>query len=90
MESSRERNADHETLTDMTNNVEDLLEFHPEILDAMNDADRDVLSKFFFAGREIDVVSVADYQADLENAEPGITETARAAYGRFMQAAGAK
>lgn len=56
----------------------------------MSDADREILSKFFFAGREVDVESVADYQADLEKVEPGIIEAARAAYGRFMQTAGAK
>ena len=75
-------------LIDMTNNVEDLLEFHPDFLEKVSLDDRELLAKFFFAGREVDVEDVAKYQADLESSDPGVTERARQAYARLMSAAG--
>lgn len=74
-------------LIDMTNNVEDLLEFHPEFLEQVSLDDRELLAKFFFAGREVDVEDVAKYQDGLESSDPGITERARQAYARLMSAA---
>ncbi len=71
--------------TQITNDIEDLLEFHPELLDQLSKDDREVLSSFFFAGRDIDVESVADHQSKLEQSQPGISAQARAAYHRLKE-----
>ncbi len=75
-------------LNDMTNHIEDLLEFHPEFLTKLSGEYQEVLRQFFFAGRDIDVESVADYQRDLEQRQPGITARARAAYWRLVELSG--
>lgn len=71
--------------TQITNDIEDLLEFHPELLDRLSKDDREALRSFFFAGRDIDVESVADYQSKLEQSQPGISAQARAAYLRLKE-----
>lgn len=87
MEPTREPGHNSE-LTQMTNNIEDMLEFHPEFLQQVSAEDRELLAKFFFAGREVDVEDVARYQDELEENNPGITDRAKHAYIRFMQVAG--
>ncbi len=72
-------------LIEVTNHIEDLLEFHPDFLAKLSSEDREVLSKFFFAGRDIDIENVAEYQKDLEKSQPGITTQALAAYKRLVE-----
>ncbi len=68
-----------------TNTLEDLIEFHLEFLEAVSEEDRTLLPDYYFAGREIDVASVEEYQKQREQAEPGISARARIAYGRFVK-----
>jgi hypothetical protein len=72
--------------TQITNDIEDLLEFHPELLDRLSGEDQLALSKVFFAGREVDVEDVAIYHAQLQTKEPELMREAQAAYQRLVHA----
>lgn len=69
---------------DEINRVEDFIEFHPEALAALPPADRQVLGRYYFAGRDIDVDDVFAYRQQLVVAEPGIEERARRALERLF------
>jgi hypothetical protein len=45
------------------NLTEDLMSFHPEFLEAVTDQQRRLLRRHYFAGRDVDVASVADFRS---------------------------
>lgn len=69
------------------NLVEDLVSFHPEYLDRLPTAQRTVLSRYYFAGRKVDVESVTAYRHRLLDDEPAIAHAAERAWEAFAKVA---
>ncbi len=67
--------------------LEELVEFHPAYLEALTQDDRDVLSRYYFAGRDVDVDDLGEYRSKLVNDEAGIESRAQDALARFKAVA---
>jgi hypothetical protein len=67
--------------------LEEMIEFHPDYLAGLNDQDRDVLSQYYFAGREVDADDLGRYRDDLVVKVPDIEAKAQDALARFKAAA---
>jgi len=76
----------NELITDYKNTVtllEELVEFHPNYLDELSLTDKDTLSKYYFAGRKVDVNDLEQYRNDLIASDSAIQGKAQDALGRF-------
>lgn len=65
--------------------LEGMYDFHPDCLDGLSTKDRAALSKYFFAGRSIDVDSIFEYRDQLIANEPDILERAKLTLVHFYE-----
>lgn len=65
--------------------LEGMYDFHPDCLDGLPTKDRAVLSKYFFAGRPVDVDSIFEYRDQLIVSELDILERAKWALVHFYE-----
>jgi hypothetical protein len=70
------------------NLIEDLVSFHPEYLAQLDQQSQQILSGYYFADRDIDIDSVADYRRQLLQERPGLDVEAEAAWAQFCKVAG--
>jgi len=66
--------------------IEDMVEFHPEVLNALSEQERAIASEYYFAGRDIDVDDIFAYRAGLLAKKPNIEEEAVPVYHKLMRA----
>jgi hypothetical protein len=66
--------------------LEDTLEFHPDFLDQVDSADKEILSQYYFAGRPVDVDDLDAYRNGLIAKDAGIESRAVEALTRFKAA----
>ncbi len=63
--------------------LEGVFDNHPDCFDELSSEDREVLSKFYFAGREIDVDDIQAYRDELLREDPTILKRAQTALRNF-------
>jgi hypothetical protein len=68
--------------------IEDLLEFHPDLLHRLTSTDQALLAKYYFAGSDISPSSLSKYRSDLLRRTPDIEARSDTAYRRFCSEAG--
>jgi hypothetical protein len=70
------------------NALESLYAFHPDYVVRVSPEQREILSRFYFFGRPVDVESVQDYRAELVQNDPGIEQWADEAWRALCAAIG--
>lgn len=68
--------------------LEGFLEFHPGYLDELTAAEREALSLYYFAGRDVDVESVAQYRDQVLATNPDLQAQALGALAKLKTIAG--
>lgn len=63
--------------------LEGVYDNHPDCFDGLSAEDRDVLSEFYFAGRDIDVEDIQAYRVYLLKQDPDILKRAQTALKNF-------
>jgi hypothetical protein len=77
------RYRDGQLYASTVTSLEGVFDNHPDCFDGLSEEDQQVLSEFYFAGREIDVADIQAYRDELLREDPTILKRAQMALRNF-------